>query len=446
MSSLLAELLQRISRQTPLAVQLGLQRVDYLLDALGNPQHAVPTLHVAGTNGKGSVLAFLESVLLQAGWNVGLYTSPHLQQINERYRWLGQPVEDATLVRHLNALWERFPHYQATFFEWLTVLAFVLFREWAESSAQAPRPTLLLLETGLGGRLDATNVVTPELTLITSIDWDHTDYLGGTLAAIAREKAGIFKKGVAAFASRQPEEVVAVLRQEAQQLAVPLALQGEDFDHDGKFAAAESWQFWDREGALVLPRPALAGKHQYDNAALAVAALRYLQQQQWPVPEQAIVQGVANARWPARLESFYLADYPGISLLLDGAHNPSGCQVLAAYLTSQQVGRCTFLFAALRDKEVAQMVAQLQPFAERVYTVAVGGERALSAQELAFFWQGQDCLPVACTDVREAMRLALAVTPVPGVIVVCGSLYLAGQVRALLQESRQGNGLHLAHI
>ncbi|MBF0098966.1 MAG: bifunctional folylpolyglutamate synthase/dihydrofolate synthase [Magnetococcales bacterium] len=429
MEASLEELLQHISRQTPLPVQLGLQRVTALLDALGQPQKNLPIIHVAGTNGKGSVLAFLEAVLLEAGFRVGMYTSPHLQCLNERFRWQGQAVDDATLSRLLAMLLQRFPEHRATFFEWLTVLAFVLFHTQGAAEQDAGHPAIVLLETGLGGRLDATNVVEPILTLLTRIDWDHTDYLGTSLAAIAREKAGIFKKGVLACTVRQTEEVQEVLAQEARRVGLYLRVQGQDFDHSRVVSSGE-WLFRDGWPVLHLPAPGLPGLHQYDNAAVAVAALRHLQRQQWPIADQDMQRGIAKAHWPARLERFCLPDHPALTILLDGAHNPSGCQVLAEYLAVVP-GRVTFLFAALRDKPIAAMVALLAPHAERVFTVAVGGERALSAPELALFWQEHACPATPCADPEEALQQALAATPV-GYIVVCGSLYLAGQIRGCL--------------
>ncbi|MBF0184703.1 MAG: bifunctional folylpolyglutamate synthase/dihydrofolate synthase [Magnetococcales bacterium] len=434
MSTSLPELLQQISRQTPVAVQLGLQRVETLLQALGNPERQLPILHVAGTNGKGSVLAYLERVLLLAGFRVGLYTSPHLHRINERFRLQGQAVDDAILGRLLADLLHRFPQQQATFFEWLTVLAFCLFREQGLGCRKGGAPAVVLLETGLGGRLDATNVVQPLLTLITRIDWDHTDYLGHSLQAIAGEKAGIFKAGIPALVMAQLPEVVAVLRLQAERLAVPMALQGRDFTCCRSLSTGSEqgdWQYQEGDSTFLLPAPSLPGVHQYDNATLAVAALRHLQRQHWPISDQAIRAGIASTHWPARLEWMHWPGKPELAILLDGAHNPSGCRVLADYLQGLD-GRSLFLFAALRDKPVQEMVTILAPLAKQVYTVAVGGERALTAEQLASFWHDAGCAATACASPEEGLQRAAACASTR--IVICGSLYLAGQLREFLQN------------
>ncbi|MEO5354631.1 MAG: bifunctional folylpolyglutamate synthase/dihydrofolate synthase, partial [Magnetococcus sp. XQGC-1] len=446
----LAVLLEQASCQTNVPIQLGLERVLRLLERMGNPQQELDCIHVAGTNGKGSVLAFLGAMLRHAGYRVGLYTSPHLHCVNERIQVAGQWITDDSLARWLSAVLTANAGAAATFFELLTVVAFCHFRDQGLGRTEAGRG-IVLLETGLGGRLDATNVIEPLVSIITSISLDHTDYLGAELTAIATEKAGIFKPAVPALAASGRPEVEELLRRQAQKQGTPLAILGKEFflcpplsflpplaAPDGTIPADATW--WFQEGGICqeLPRPGLSGRHQLENAALAIAGVHRLRQAGWPVDDAAMVAGVRDARWPGRLERFSLPGQDGQlrTVLLDGAHNPSGCLSLANFLresTSPDRHSTRLLFAAVQDKPVEEMARILLPYVDEVWVTRIGGERGYPAAFLAALWQGLGRPAHPCATPAEGLAAALAAAPPGGEVVVCGSLYLVGAVRAILR-------------
>ncbi|MBF0144408.1 MAG: bifunctional folylpolyglutamate synthase/dihydrofolate synthase [Magnetococcales bacterium] len=439
----LSRLLERVFAEGLPGIQLGLERPAALLAALGHPERGIAAIHVAGTNGKGSTVAFLGAMLTASGYRVGSYTSPHLQRLNERIAVDGEAISDADLVACLEpvmAIGEAVP---ATFFERLTAAAFLHFAR--------SRPDWVVLETGLGGRLDATNLVVPRVAVVTSIGLDHTGYLGSTVAAIAREKAGIFKPGVPAVAAPGGPEAARELEREAARVGCELWLEGRDFGV--RDLGGEGFLYEDGAGSLRLPPPGLVGIHQKGNAALAVAALRLLQGEGCALAEGALARGVAAARWPGRLERF--AGRPEI--WLDGAHNPGAAAVLARELldlrlfswghTKGPVG-IELVFSALRDKDVVSMAAILAPRVDRVWTVGLAGERGLGAAYLAGVWERAGVPACACGTPDEALERAARGAYPEGRVVVAGSLYLVGAVRALLvagggemlRENRTGEG------
>ncbi|MEO5340374.1 MAG: bifunctional folylpolyglutamate synthase/dihydrofolate synthase [Magnetococcus sp. MYC-9] len=431
-----AALLEQAHRQSPLPIQLGLERVLAVLSALGDPQQQLDVIHVAGTNGKGSVLAFLQAILRRAGYRVGLYTSPHLQSINERIEVDGCPVTDSQLEMHLTEVLAHGAGHALTFFELLTVVAFRHFVAQGLGRGGAEPRAVVLLETGLGGRLDATNVVTPLVSVVTSIAMDHTEFLGHTLRAIATEKAGIFKHAIPAVTAAAVPDVESVLRDRATRMGTPLAILGDHFTLLPSDDACFPWWFQEGGERCALPRPGLAGRHQLDNAALAVATVRRLQKAGWPVPQEAVHAGLREARWPGRLERFPLpmTGAPG-AIVLDGAHNPAGCLALAHYLNEerQSLLRPTLLiFAAMQDKDVSGMVDILAPQVDRVWTTRVGGERGVPAQNLADLWLRAGKAAQACATPAEALAAACAASPPAGQLLICGSLYLVGAIRAIL--------------
>ncbi|MBF0462496.1 MAG: bifunctional folylpolyglutamate synthase/dihydrofolate synthase [Magnetococcales bacterium] len=429
-------LLDQAHRQSALPIQLGLERVERLLADLDNPHQTLDVVHVAGTNGKGSVLAFLEAILRHAGYRVGLYTSPHLHRVHERIRVDGQPITDAQLGQQLAEVMAVSAGRSVTFFELLTVVALRHFQAQGLGRDADGRRGLVLLETGLGGRLDATNVVLPHLSIVTSIDWDHTDYLGTTLAAIATEKAGIFKRSVPAVAASGHPEVERVLLEQARTMGTPLAILGRDFTLRLPAPPCPTWWLEEEGECEELPLPGLAGRHQLDNAALAVAGIRRLRSAGWPVARDSLVAGLRGARWPGRLERLAWPSAGGLgpTILLDGAHNPAGCTALAHFLDeSGRDFQPTFMvFSALQDKEVEEMVHLLAPHVERVWTTHVGGGRGRSAEELAALWRVVGRPAQACATPEEALAAACVACPPVGQVVVCGSLYLVGAVRAAL--------------
>ncbi len=402
------------------SARLGLERMTALLEALGQPHRAGRFVHVAGTNGKGSVSAMIESALRAAGLRTGLYTSPHLAEPTERIRIGGRPVASELFVSAFEQVHQaaerllgegRLEHHP-TYFETVTAMAFVLFREQAVKSA--------VLEVGLGGRLDATNVVTPQLCVITPIDFDHETYLGKSLEAIAAEKAGILKPGVpAVFAGQRPEV--------AETLAACAAAAGTDPVWTSRWRAEELALY--SEGSRFLaagPRQIriecpLAGEHQVANALTALTALDCL-----GVPDEFIRDGIRQARWPGRLER--VSTTPDI--VLDGAHNPAGARALAAYIERFCAGRRVWLiYGAMRDKAVAEMSAILFPLAREVIATAPNQARAVRP-ELIREMVSHPRLRTA-PRVADALELLREAAP-EDVVFITGSLFLVGEARALL--------------
>jgi len=397
--------------------KLGLERIGVLLDALGNPQHACRIVHVAGTNGKGSTCAMIESGLRAAGYRTGLFTSPHLVEPTERIRIAGRPVgagQFAAAFDEVHACAETLLRQERidlhpTYFESVTAMAMVLFRQFGLEFA--------VLEVGLGGRLDATNVVTPELCVVAPVDFDHEAYLGNSLESIAGEKAGILKPGVAAVFARQRAEAEAVLQARAAVLGVPVTHSSEVAISGVALHARGSDFVW---GEMPVSCP-LPGEHQVENARTAIAALRQL-----GIASVAIRQGIAQTTWPGRLER--VAANPEI--VLDGAHNPASARALAAYLDRfYEPRRVWLIYGAMRDKAVEEMAAILFPRAGHVIVTAPAQARALrpeSIRELADHGEIQ-----VAANIRQALALAVGAAPEDAVFVT-GSLFLVGEARALL--------------
>jgi dihydrofolate synthase/folylpolyglutamate synthase len=388
----------------PLAMRLGLERMERALSALGHPERSLRILHVAGTNGKGSTCAMAAQALREAGHRTGLYTSPHLVRFNERIAVDGTPVDDATLERLSSELRRACPWHDAapdgerlTYFEFATLLALLHFAQVGVGAA--------VLEVGLGGRFDATNVVRPLACAVSRIGLDHTEMLGDTLDAIAREKAGIFKPGVAAaIAHAQDPQAMAALLAEARRRGTPVSV------------AAAAYP-----GTV-----ALAGPHQRGNAALAAAALGLLHSAGVPVPEDAVARGIAHARWPGRLETV-------AGVLLDGAHNPDGAAALAAALTALHPGRSVELvFGVLADKDHAGMLRALGPAARALHLVAPRSPRARPTATYRALAEASTGRVDEHASVEEAIACARAAAGADALVCVAGSLYLVGEARALL--------------
>jgi dihydrofolate synthase/folylpolyglutamate synthase len=393
-----------------LTAKLGLERITSLLETLGNPHHACRWIHVAGTNGKGSTCAMIEAGLRAAGIRTGLYISPHLMEPTERIQILGQPVSQGQFARAFDRVHETAKAMLATgrldmhptYFETVTAMAFLLFAEAALDR--------VVLEVGLGGRLDATNVVTPDICAITPIDYDHQVFLGDTIEKIAAEKAGILKPGVPAVFAQQRPEAEAVLRAKAQ----------------APFTLSRAWpiselQINSRGSQFCLRGPdtnrevicPLAGEHQVENARVAAIVLAQL---------DVSSAGIASTRWPARLE--LVSERPEI--IIDGAHNPAGTRALAAYIERFYSGRRRWIvYGALRDKAVAEMTSILFPLADRLILTAPANSRAMPPEDIP--------APGArvTQSVAEAMALLKEAAP-DDVVFIAGSLYLAGEARALL--------------
>jgi len=395
----------------PSGVVLGLDSTQRLAAAVGDPQTRLRFIHVAGTNGKGSVCALLESVYRNAGLKVGLYTSPHLVRFGERIQVDRIPISDSDLARHvatLKAVVDRLGGPAPTFFEFTTVLALCHF---AESCVD-----LVVWETGLGGRLDATNIVTPLASVITNVSLDHMQVLGSTVAAIAAEKAGIIKPGVPVLTAAMDPDAEAILRFKARELDSPYLHLGPS------------------EVAAFRLDVGLLGPHQRVNGALAAATVRLLRVF-LPVTDEALRDGLARAQWAGRMQ---VLQRGARRIILDGAHNRAGVEALREGLPEVCGStRPTLIVGLLAEKEVGPMLGQLVPLAGRILTVPVANPRTLGSEEIraAVVAMGLGRPARAASSLADALRWAAA----DPVVLVTGSLYLIGEALELLGESSIGD-------
>lgn len=416
-------ILARLSQLHPKLIDLSLDRMIPLLEKLGNPQDRLPpVIHVAGTNGKGSTIAYLRAFLEAAGRTVHVYSSPHLVRFNERIRLAGQLVETERLDAALEDVERVNDGNGITFFEITTVTAFKLF---AETPAD-----YLLLETGMGGTYDTTNVVKHPLgTIITPVDYDHQAFLGNTLAEIASNKAGILKRGARAVMGLQHAEARGVLERAAMRQGIRPLWQGEDFhgsDQEGRLV------YQDEDGLLDLPPPALAGAHQIDNAALAIAATLHFG---LPVGDDQIAEGLRTVRWPARLQPLRhgrLRDLmpPGHELWLDGGHNAHGAAALARAIAAMTDKPLVLVMGMMNTRPPADFLGPFRALVPAaVLTLTIPGEtNAHPAEAIAEIARAEGFSATAMTDIVEALRMAGAIAGAR--VLICGSLYLAGDVLA----------------
>ncbi len=422
-------ILERLSALHPKAIDLSLDRLLDLLARLGNPHLTLPpVIHVAGTNGKGSTIAYLRAMYEAAGYRVHVYTSPHLVRFNERIRLAGTLIDDAMLSDILEEAEVANDGAPITLFEITTAAAFLAF-------SRVPAD-LLLLEVGLGGRLDTTNVIGPPVaTLITPVAMDHQGFLGDTLAKIAFEKAGILKPGVPAIVAQQAPEAETVIRAQAATVGAPLLMGGADWT----WTSRPDGLSIDLDGATYeLPVPGLPGMHQKGNAAqAAVAVLRA--RETLPVSDAAIAKGVAAAAWPARMQRLNkgpLVDRAGAdtSVWLDGGHNAHAAAAIAAMLGDWRADRpdtrVAVIFGTLNNRPPREYLALLAPHIDRIAAIAIPDEKnAWTADEIVARSEGLGIPVLACADLDEAMAVSVS-DPAPTHLLICGSLYLAGVVLA----------------
>jgi dihydrofolate synthase/folylpolyglutamate synthase len=413
-------ILARMMALHPKVIDLTLDRVWRLLDALGNPQNDLPpVIHIAGTNGKGSTQAMVRAGLEAAGHKVHAYTSPHLARFHERIRLAGTLISEADLTALLDECYAKNGADDITYFEITTCAALLAF-------ARTPAD-FTLLEVGLGGRLDATNVIDrPELTIITPVSMDHEAFLGTTIAAIAGEKAGIIKRGVPCIIGPQSESGIDVMEARAAQCGAPVLAYGQHW-HSGPERDGMIYQ--DELGLLDLPLPILPGLHQIQNAGIALAALRHL-----GCDEAACTAGLTQAVWPARMQRLRsgplanLANASGAELWLDGGHNPAAGAALALVLRSLPKRPTHMICGMLNTKDVDGYLAPLAEVAISLTGVSIPGEaNTLPADQTAQAAQHVGLAGRAADTVTEALQAILADDPHARVL-ICGSLYLAGAV------------------
>ena len=400
----------------------GLSRVRELLHRLGDPQDGLQFVHIAGTNGKGSTAAMLASILRAAGYTTGLFTSPYLERFAERMQVNGAPVPDAEFAAVCQTLQPCIASMDdpPTEFELVTAAAMLWFRR--------RRCDVVVLEVGLGGRLDATNVIAaPACAVITNIGLDHTEILGDTLEQIAREKAGILKPGTCAVSYPQAPEVRRVLRELCAQRGIPLT----EADVSAIVPLTDSVDgqtFTYRGAEYALP---LLGAHQLRNAAVALETVAALRARGWRIPDAAVHAGLAQVRWPARFEVLRRAPW----FVLDGGHNPQCIQALVKNIQDYLPGRAlTILTGVLADKDYNCMYRNVEPYAKEFITITPGNPRALNAHDLAAYLSQFGKPVTACDQVADGVRLAVEHAGKDGVVLCYGSLYMIGEIEAGLAQ------------
>ncbi len=419
--------LERLKALHPKLIDLNLERMLRVCEALGRPQDRLPpTVHVAGTNGKGSTIALLRAMAEADGLTVHVYTSPHLVRFAERIRVAGHLISDHDLAYTLSRVEQANAGLPLTFFESTTAAAFLAFSETPAD--------LLLLETGLGGVLDATNIITsPRLTLITPIDYDHQAFLGDTLTLIAGEKAGIFKRGTPALSARQAEEAATVLERRALQLSISLRSAGQDFD---AWREDERLVFQDEDALYDLPLPKLAGAHQIDNAALAIKAVLEL-----GISPQAIETGLTTAQWPGRLQSLKAGPLFGAlksrasELWLDGGHNPHAARALRDFIDRLQVRDpkpLHLICGLINTKDAAEFFASFEGLDAHIACVGFSSDAAIPPADLVSASKAKGLEAHVASSPLEAIR---TLPEGPARVLICGSLYLVGDCLAMARET-----------
>lgn len=426
--------------------KFNLENIRVLSDHLGAPHRAVPSAHIAGTNGKGSTAAMLESILRAAGLSTGLFTSPHLERINERIQFDAEPISDGAFAAEFTRVQSAIEMLLAsgqlaahpTYFECVTAMAYGVF---------ARRPVdFAVYEVGMGGRLDSTNILQPEVAVITQIDLDHENFLGHSIAQIAAEKAGIIKPGGWVVSAAERPEARAVIARRAAELDARLV----EIDTEWRVEIVRT----SAEGHCVIATPAhsakslaldipLPGRFQVRNALAAATASRLLAARGFPIGDDAITRGVQSVKWPGRLER--LAETPAI--FLDGAHNPSAARELAAFWETHLAGKRLWLvYGAMRDKAVDEIAGLLFPRAQEVFLTQPNQSRSISAPLLAEMTSHLAPRFRVVIDPVEAFDLALSMAAPEDAVFVTGSLYLVGELRRHWKNlCQKADSAHLDH-
>jgi dihydrofolate synthase/folylpolyglutamate synthase len=419
------------------AAKFDLENISVLTERLGRPDRAYPSAHIAGTNGKGSTAAFLESILRHAGFRTGLNTSPHLERINERIRISGQEISDqdfADVLTRIQSITEELLaagklRAHPTYFECVTAMAFQYFAE--------QRVEFGVFEVGLGGRLDATNILTPVVSIVTRIDFDHENFLGHSLREIAAEKAGIIKPAAPVIMAEQRPEAREVVIARARELRNPAIETSTAYqiDRESMLDGCVRARITEvSSGWEINLTPRLPGRFQLQNATNAVAAARLLRGRGFRITDNNIAEGIAGTVWPGRIEK--LQSHPDV--YLDGAHNPSAARELATFLEANFAGRKIYLlYGALRDKAVDEVAGLLFPFAAEVIFTEPRTSRAISAAQLAEIAAHHAAQSVVIADAEQALDYALSKAAPGDAVFITGSLYLVGQLRHYWKQRTQ---------
>ena len=422
-----AEAIAKIHSVYPSGKKEGLTNMRAVMTRLGNPQDDLAMVHVAGTNGKGSTCAMLERALREAGYKTGLYTSPYIERYNERIRINGNPIEGEKLARLVERVWPvietcREAGLCITEFELGTVLAFMAFAEEKVDAA--------IIEVGLGGRLDPTNIINPLVSVITNVGMDHMHFLGDTIEKIAMEKAGIMKPDTPVVLGWQEENVRAVLEQAAKALDIPVI----EPQAQRVRAAARSVVFDAQTdvGMIEDLKVSLIGYHQAQNACAALGALSVLKERGYDrITEEVIRRAFADVHWPGRLE--YFGD-----VILDGAHNEPGVRALCAYMDAWLKKEKTVLITGMMaDKDTDTMTRMLAPRVSCVIATQPAIPRAIAAQELAAVFEKQGASALAIAAPKAALERAREIAGEDGTVLCAGSLYLIGEIRTLLRQEKE---------
>lgn len=414
-----------IANLSPSHIDLGLDRMTQLMERLGNPHLQFKSIHIAGTNGKGSTAAFIASVLSEAGYRAGLYTSPHLERFSERIKVDGEEISQRDIDKisgEVEAASKDLPAGDPTYFEFATALAFLYFAR--------QQVDIAVIETGLGGRLDATNIITPLLSIITPVALDHSEYLGDSLQGVAAEKGGIIKEGVPVIIGRQVGEVLCILEDIAKERDARALVYGRDFNMSKK--GEGSFNYSGSSLKLEDVELSMYGDYQMENAATALAALELIKGQGFDLDEKAVREGLMNTSWPGRFE--IISQNPDI--ILDGAHNPAAARRLKDAVTVRYGGEKGVVVAGfMSDKDIAGILEELAPLASTIILTRPGEERAFDPEGKNLFseiLEGSNVrvIPSVCDAVEKGIELAKGCI----FMLITGSLYTVGEARGILKR------------
>ncbi len=406
-----------------IGIKFGLRKVSKLLASLGNPQKGLPCIHIAGTNGKGSTAAFIASILSKAGYRVGLYTSPHLTSFTERIKIINREISKKDVIRLTSLLKDKSKSINnITYFEIVTAMALCYFKE--------KKVDLSILEVGMGGRLDATNVVTPLLSVITNISKEHEYYLGNSLLKIANEKAGIIKKNSILITGATQPTVLALFKKQCRTKKTRYYQLGKDISY--KLANHNCFQYNGLQNSLVDLNVGLLGDHQIKNAAMALASVEIMRGKKYHVEDKAIYQGLSDVCWPGRLE--VLRKSPIV--VLDGAHNPAAMKNLKRSLFKNfSFKKLILVIGIMEDKDIRAMIKHIAPFAHKVILCEPNMDRAASTKIIAKKLQEWNVKYHQIKDVRKAVIYTLSIAHPKDLICITGSLFTVGEARKSLFNS-----------